>query len=103
MSDFTAMTPEELQQRSAELSQRADEIAAEIKAGMESLTEERLAELNTESDSNAQERRQIKAELEARRQAAAAAAEERKAAFEGGTQPTNMKGNKEKMEEKLFQ
>ena len=102
MSDFTAMTPEELQQRSAELSQRADEIAAEIKAGMESLTEERLAELNTESDSNAQERRQIKAELEARRQAAAAAAEERKAAFEGGTQPTNMKGNKEKMEEKRF-
>lgn len=101
MSDFTAMTPEELQQRSAELSQRADEIAAEIKAGMESLTEERLAELNTESDSNAQERRQIKAELEARRQAAAAAAEERKAAFEGGTQPTNMKGNK-KMEEKRF-
>ena len=90
MFDFKDMTPEELQTRSEELSQRAGEIEAEIRSGMENLTEERLQELNTEADTNAEERRQITAELEARKQAATAAAEERKAAFENGSRPKNI-------------
>lgn len=90
MFDFKDMTPEELQTRSEELSQRAGEIEAEIRSGMENLTEERLKELNTEADTNAEERRQITAELEARKQAATAAAEERKAAFENGSRPNNI-------------
>lgn len=96
MSDFTALSPEELQETAEQLRQRAEEISEEIRAeGAD------VDALTAEADENISRREAIAAELESRRAAKAAAEEARAAEFAAASEKIETKGT-EKMEEKRF-
>ena len=96
MSDFTAMSLEDLLARSEELSARAEMIAEEIRAeGAD------VSALAAESDENITERQAIARELENRKAAKQAAEEARAAEFAAAAKNIEPKGES-KMEEKRF-
>ena len=96
MSDFTAMSFEDLLARSEELSARAEMIEEEIRAeGAD------VSALAAESDENITERQAIARELENRKAAKQAAEEARAAEFAAAAKNIEPKGES-KMEEKRF-
>ena len=96
MSDFTAMSFEDLLARSEELSARAEMIEEEIRAeGAD------VSALAAESDENITERQAIARELENRKTAKQAAEEARAAEFAAAAKNIEPKGES-KMEEKRF-